>query len=74
MKSSGASDEIPPYVVEFGGTLRSLTTHGMNWLRRRMKEVQNILMLSKASQAYKTHCWFYRWLKEKLKYIDAKRI
>ncbi|XP_009119945.2 IAA-amino acid hydrolase ILR1-like 3 [Brassica rapa] len=39
MKSSGASDELPPYVVEFGGTLRSLTTHGMSWLRRRMKEV-----------------------------------
>ncbi|KAF8090400.1 hypothetical protein N665_0477s0005 [Sinapis alba] len=38
---SGAShefDDIPPY-VEFGGTLRSLTTHGMNWLRRRLKEV-----------------------------------
>ncbi|CAH8336230.1 unnamed protein product [Eruca vesicaria subsp. sativa] len=30
---SGASD------VEFGGTLRSLTTHGMNWLRQRLKEV-----------------------------------
>ncbi|KAJ0267147.1 IAA-amino acid hydrolase ILR1-like 3 [Hirschfeldia incana] len=35
---SGESDEIPPY-VEFGGTLRSLTTDGMNWLRRRLKEV-----------------------------------
>ncbi|ESQ43073.1 hypothetical protein EUTSA_v10014131mg [Eutrema salsugineum] len=41
MKSgSGASelDVIPPY-VEFGGTLRSLTTDGMNWLRHRFKEV-----------------------------------
>lgn len=37
---SGASefDVIPPY-VEFGGTLRSLTTDGMNWLMRRLKEV-----------------------------------
>ncbi|CAH2070015.1 unnamed protein product [Thlaspi arvense] len=37
---SGASEfnEIPQY-VEFGGTLRSLTTDGMNWLRQRFKEV-----------------------------------
>lgn len=28
-----------PSDVEFGGTLRSLTTDGMTWLRRRMKEV-----------------------------------
>ncbi|CAA7049127.1 unnamed protein product [Microthlaspi erraticum] len=37
---SGASelDLIPPF-VEFGGTLRSLTTDGINWLRHRLKEV-----------------------------------
>ncbi|KAG2299292.1 hypothetical protein Bca52824_035764 [Brassica carinata] len=36
--STSEFDEITPY-VEFGGTLRSLTTDGMTWLRRRMIEV-----------------------------------
>lgn len=31
---------IPPY-VEFGGTLRSLTTEGLYQLRKRLNEVRN---------------------------------
>ncbi|CAN8252806.1 unnamed protein product [Cochlearia groenlandica] len=39
MKSDASEfDVIPPY-VEFGGTLRSLTTDGVNWLNHRLKEV-----------------------------------
>ncbi|PIA34940.1 hypothetical protein AQUCO_03700297v1 [Aquilegia coerulea] len=35
----GTSMNVIPQFVEFGGTLRSLTTDGLNQLRRRVKEV-----------------------------------
>lgn len=38
VRSHTAMDSIPPY-VEFGGTLRSLTTEGLHNLRQRLKEV-----------------------------------
>ncbi|CAD5334844.1 unnamed protein product [Arabidopsis thaliana] len=39
MKSGGSEFDVIPAYVEFGGTLRSLTTNGMNWLIQRLKEV-----------------------------------
>lgn len=40
MKSDASSEfDATPAYVEFGGTLRSLTTDGMNWLIHRLKEV-----------------------------------
>jgi hypothetical protein len=41
VRSGTALDTIPPY-VEFGGTLRSLTTEGLHYLRQRLKEVYTI--------------------------------
>ncbi|XP_059459289.1 IAA-amino acid hydrolase ILR1-like 5 isoform X2 [Corylus avellana] len=38
VRGGTALDTIPPY-VEFGGTLRSLTTEGLHHLRQRLKEV-----------------------------------
>ncbi|XP_057515927.1 IAA-amino acid hydrolase ILR1-like 5 [Amaranthus tricolor] len=38
VKGGTALNIIPPS-VEFGGTLRSLTTDGLHWLQRRLKEV-----------------------------------
>ncbi|XP_021776263.1 IAA-amino acid hydrolase ILR1-like 5 [Chenopodium quinoa] len=38
VKGGTALNIIPPS-VEFGGTLRSLTTDGLHWLRQRLKEV-----------------------------------
>ncbi|KAK9666626.1 hypothetical protein RND81_14G199000 [Saponaria officinalis] len=35
----GTSFNIIPTSVEFGGTLRSLTTEGLHWLRKRLTEV-----------------------------------
>uniref|UniRef100_A0ACD5UTF6 Uncharacterized protein n=1 Tax=Avena sativa TaxID=4498 RepID=A0ACD5UTF6_AVESA len=35
----GKSFDATPPVVEFGGTLRSLTTEGLYWLQKRLKEV-----------------------------------
>lgn len=39
MKSGGSEFDVIPAYVEFGGTLRSLTTNGINWLIKRLKEV-----------------------------------
>lgn len=39
MKSGGSEFDVIPAYVEFGGTLRSLTTDGMNLLIKRLKEV-----------------------------------
>lgn len=41
VRGGTALDTIPPY-VEFGGTLRSLTTEGLHHLRQRLKEVYAI--------------------------------
>lgn len=40
MKSDASEFDVIPSYVEFGGTLRSLTTDGMNWLIHRLKEVK----------------------------------
>ncbi|GMH09080.1 hypothetical protein Nepgr_010920 [Nepenthes gracilis] len=37
--NGGSADNIIPPYVEFGGTLRSLTTEGLHWLQQRIKEV-----------------------------------
>lgn len=41
VRGGSASNVIPSH-VEFGGTLRSLTTEGLSQLRRRLKEVYAI--------------------------------
>lgn len=42
VRAGSALNVIPPH-VEFGGTLRSLTTEGLHQLRRRLKEVLFVL-------------------------------
>jgi len=39
---AGKALDATPDVVEFGGTLRSLTTEGLYRLQRRVKEVSKI--------------------------------
>lgn len=41
VRGGTAFNIIPPF-VEFGGTLRSLTTEGLYQLQKRLKEVYNI--------------------------------
>ena len=42
IKAGNSTDTTPP-VVEFGGTLRSLTTEGLYRLEKRLKEVSIIM-------------------------------
>lgn len=47
----GTAFNIIPSHVEFGGTLRSLTTEGLQWLRRRLKEVVELEAALRKCQA-----------------------
>jgi IAA-amino acid hydrolase len=40
---AGKALDATPNLVEFGGTLRSLTTEGLYCLQRRVKEVSKIM-------------------------------